>query len=340
MTEIWRDIKGYEGLYKISSFGNVKTVKRKVNTWFGGRTAPEKIIRLLEIANQRTTVTLYKGENYYRYTVDYLIMKSFCVTDENKSYAIEHVDGNLHNNSLKNLKVVCTNIENEIWKDIPSCGGMYEASNLGRIRSKKFKDGVVKYKVLKNQHGAQDYAQVQVTYNNRHLTKKVGILVCEAFYGKRPEGCHVCHNNSNPFDNRLENLRYDTSSANMLDKRLNGTDNRGEKHNLAKLTEIQVMEIRKLCETGEHTLAEVAKQYLITKSTVLNIVTNKIWSHLPHCKYQPKLSARLSNGEFIELMKIIDSGLFTLSKIAKVYKIPYGSMYKIAHRKVRGLQYA
>lgn len=30
MKEIWKDIKGYEGLYQISSFGNVKSLDRYI----------------------------------------------------------------------------------------------------------------------------------------------------------------------------------------------------------------------------------------------------------------------------------------------------------------------
>ena len=31
MEEVWKDIKGYEGLYKISNFGNVKSLKTNAN---------------------------------------------------------------------------------------------------------------------------------------------------------------------------------------------------------------------------------------------------------------------------------------------------------------------
>lgn len=31
MKEVWKDIKGYEGLYQISNLGNVKSLDRKVN---------------------------------------------------------------------------------------------------------------------------------------------------------------------------------------------------------------------------------------------------------------------------------------------------------------------
>lgn len=38
MTEIWKDIKGYEGLYQISNFGRVKSLARYVvNNNSGGK---------------------------------------------------------------------------------------------------------------------------------------------------------------------------------------------------------------------------------------------------------------------------------------------------------------
>ena len=30
MTEIWRDVKGYEGLYKISNYGDVWSVRKQM----------------------------------------------------------------------------------------------------------------------------------------------------------------------------------------------------------------------------------------------------------------------------------------------------------------------
>lgn len=52
----------------------------------------------------------------------------------------------------------------------------------------------------------------------------VSALVLTVFVGPRPEGdYHACHNNGNPQDNRLVNLRWDTRSGNELDKRKHGT---------------------------------------------------------------------------------------------------------------------
>lgn len=51
----------------------------------------------------------------------------------------------------------------------------------------------------------------------------------EAFVGPCPEGMEVCHNNGDCTDNRLENLRYDTKSANMLDRVRHGTHHNANK---------------------------------------------------------------------------------------------------------------
>ncbi len=47
--------------------------------------------------------------------------------------------------------------------------------------------------------------------------RKVHHLVAAAFIGPRPEGMVICHNNGDPLDNRVENLRYDTQAANIED---------------------------------------------------------------------------------------------------------------------------
>jgi hypothetical protein len=50
-----------------------------------------------------------------------------------------------------------------------------------------------------------------------------------AFVGPCPEGMEVCHNNGDPTDNRMENLRYGTHSSNEQDKLIHGTDHQKNK---------------------------------------------------------------------------------------------------------------
>jgi len=51
----------------------------------------------------------------------------------------------------------------------------------------------------------------------------VHVLVLESFVGPRPEGMQACHNNGDPSDNRLENLRWDTPKNNVKDRKSHGT---------------------------------------------------------------------------------------------------------------------
>lgn len=48
-------------------------------------------------------------------------------------------------------------------------------------------------------------------------------LVLMAFVGPCPEGMEACHNDGDPINNRLDNLRWDTHSSNMYDRVKHGT---------------------------------------------------------------------------------------------------------------------
>ena len=43
MKEIWKDIKGYEGLYQVSNLGRIKSLKRKVRYQNSFKTLKERI---------------------------------------------------------------------------------------------------------------------------------------------------------------------------------------------------------------------------------------------------------------------------------------------------------
>lgn len=51
----------------------------------------------------------------------------------------------------------------------------------------------------------------------RGRNRSVHVLVAEAFLGPRPDGLMVCHNDNDPTNNVVANLRYDTQSSNVLD---------------------------------------------------------------------------------------------------------------------------
>jgi hypothetical protein len=126
------------------------------------------------------------------------------------------------------------------------------------------------------------YHIVNLHRNGESFTRFVHCLVLESFVGPRPVdddgGKHeACHNNGDKSDCRLENLRWDTRSANHMDKRKHGTDFNGTRHPMAKLTWSQVDEIRRKHTEG-FTQRLLAKEYGVCFQLIHLIVTRQIWT--------------------------------------------------------------
>ena len=109
-TEIWKDIKGFEGLYQVSNLGRVKSVERYIETKNGKKQHwNEKLIASCDNGKGYKTVYLRKnGKTYMKY-VHRLVGESFL--GNVKSYDINHKDFDRSNNKLSNL-VITTRLEN------------------------------------------------------------------------------------------------------------------------------------------------------------------------------------------------------------------------------------
>ncbi len=104
-------------------------------------------------------------------------------------------------------------------------------------------------------------------------------MVLESFVGPCPLGLEACHENGDGLDNRPENLRWDTTSNNNLDKDKHGTSLRGERNPRAKMTETKVKRIRAAFITGTRAVV-LAKRYKLSLASVYHIINRKTWSHI------------------------------------------------------------
>lgn len=106
MKEIWKDIKDYEGLYQISSFGRVKSLYSKVNMG--------KILKTRINNRGYCCVNLYKNSIMKSFMVHRLVAVTFIDNPDNKP-CIDHINTIKTDNSVSNLRWV-THKENSANK--------------------------------------------------------------------------------------------------------------------------------------------------------------------------------------------------------------------------------
>jgi hypothetical protein len=146
-SEEWRDIKGYEGEYEVSSFGNVRSIKNN---------------KILKPSNKKG----YQGVCFWikgmpkakRYLVHRLVATAFISDPPTPQHQVNHIDGNPSNNYVSNLEWV-TPLENTRHS--------IEVLKVCKINSGNFQQG--------SKHNASKLTEDDVKWildNQEHLTCK------------------------------------------------------------------------------------------------------------------------------------------------------------------------
>lgn len=110
MSEVWRDVVGYEGRYQVSSMGCVKSLERKVPKWDGERTVKERILKPGMGGGGYLLVNLYAGGKIRKFYVHRLVCEAFHENPDNKPQ-VNHLNEDKTDNRACNLEW-CTAEEN------------------------------------------------------------------------------------------------------------------------------------------------------------------------------------------------------------------------------------
>lgn len=232
----WRDVLGYEGLYKVNENGEVVSLRNNHTL------RPFKV-------RDHYGVNICKGSKRRTYYLHRLVYEAFngkipdgCI--------VCHVTSDLSDNSLKNIKLYnsvreryldenaetvksthapsnrekekAVDLDGEIWVDVLDSGGRYKVSNLGRIKNEK---GYLIKPYLKR----RSYLCVCINISKGHrINVFLHRLVYESFNGRITPGNVVDHIDSDSLNNKLENLREVTRLENMKN------ENSSKKSNDAK----------------------------------------------------------------------------------------------------------
>jgi hypothetical protein len=177
---------------------------------------------------------------------------------------------------------------NETWHAIYGFEGLYEVSNLGRVRrvgkaarnGKGRGGGAVIGRVLTTNVTPHGYVHVQLYRDGKPENRQVHRLVAEAFIGPREPGLEPNHKDGDKTNNAPSNLEWLTRSDNMLHAYATGlrkpaTVPSGENHHGVKLTDDQVRQIRQLFKPRTYGAPRLAREFGVGHFTIYSVVKGR-----------------------------------------------------------------
>lgn len=164
----------------------------------------------------------------------------------------------------------------------------YEVSNYGRIR--RWKEKHQQWKVLSTSNQRKDgtgYHYFRFKGDDNQLrTKSVHRLVALAFVSKpSPDHDFVCHKDFNKGNNNVDNLKWLTRGELVKHNQKNPKVIAGQKRTIglvrrAKLTESDVIRLKKKLQRGKTKMQTLAKEFGITVVQVNRIRKGENWKHI------------------------------------------------------------
>jgi len=174
----------------------------------------------------------------------------------------------------------------EEWKDIEGCNGIYQVSNLGRIRPYNKKSGKELPFIMKTRKNRQGYLYLTVFKGKKPHCQVVHIFVAKAFVPNPENKPEVNHKNGIKNDCRAVNLEWNTPKENIRHSIDTGLAGRiGETNPNARLTPKEVLEIFNFKGIK---IKEIAEKYHTSIHNVFDIRRGRRWSHITGKFYNPK----------------------------------------------------
>ena len=204
-----------------------------------------------------------------------------------------------------------TELANEQWRDIEGYDGMYQVSDLGRVRSRYSGE----WKVMSASKNNSGYLMLQLSKDGKKKHFLVHRLVAQAFIPNDDETkTQINHRNECKSDNRVSNIEWCTASYNLMYNDLNLRKKNGKRHKLKdlyspNLTYAQNLEIFKAngIECSSYIVTQLRKD--------LGLINNKTKRDEIRPFYNPELTI----NENIELFKAngIECGRNTVKRLRR-----------------------
>jgi aspartate carbamoyltransferase regulatory subunit len=295
--EIWKDINEYEGVYKISSYGNVWSKNKNSN------------MKLKPSRNGYISVSLWKN-NQRRVTSIHRLVAEHFIDNINNLPVVDHIDNNRSNNSVSNLRwsthsdnssnqkrnTIYSNqeyitytdeeINNEIWVDatkvFPELNGkeLFEVSDLGRIKyyKKNNRWGTKSIQIVSPKINNSSYPSTTVRNNGKKYGFTFHKLVACSFLRFPNEGEVIDHIDSNTNNCRLSNLQIITHQENNI--KANKKNDKGINNGMSKSDKEDIIKILNYYYKDNLPKKRIARMMNMNHQTVTRIVRGETYKEI------------------------------------------------------------
>jgi hypothetical protein len=178
------------------------------------------------------------------------------------------------------------------WRAIDEFS-MYEIDACGRVRSWRRKSASGKWYGYPANIGRKSAPTIMTPYYDKRgyarysfrddagkmHSKTAHRLVALAFLPNPHNFRDVAHDDGDPRNNHVSNLRWCTHRDNQMDMRRHGTMQDGERCVTCKITEQQALEIRERCKKRGDGI-KLAKEFGLSKAQISRIKNNVRWAYL------------------------------------------------------------
>lgn len=271
--EEWKDVANFEGLYKVSSFGRVVSLAKYVNNRFQNVYKEPRLLLPHDNGKSTQSVLLSRDGIDRKYHIPKLVASTF-IPNPNCCKTVRMIDGNNKNYHVSNLEWVTvknrkkkydtSDLNGEVWKDIPGYDGLYKISSLGRIIS-TYTRRILSPTI--SGHKGKDYYAITLVKNGIKKRFNIHKLVAIAFIPNPDNLPCIDHINTDRYDNRVENLRWCTFTDNNLNP------------NTARKKYKAIVQLKNNIPLRMYESISIAVMHGFISSSIINCCTNRCKTH-------------------------------------------------------------
>ncbi|MDC3413897.1 HNH endonuclease [Terrihalobacillus insolitus] len=145
----------------------------------------------------------------------------------------------------------------------------------------------------------------------------------------------VNHIDGNRLNNRISNLEAVSKEENFRHAFENDLLAKGSKIGISKLTEKQVIEIKRLLNETNLSTAKIGKMFNVSGNTISAIKHNRTWSHVGNkiINKETNYKKKLTETEVKKIKQLLSENTITQSEIAKMFGVTVPNISSIKNGK-------